>query len=394
MSQLQFIPLPDPRFPETLTPENIATLQAWGVIPQGVSAYASRTHWGSTPGTHGLFPEEGTTPKYWTDRQPDAGGGYLFRVGETEVFRSNTEPAGFSHPVFEIYGQHTAQFYRDYAPLFEGRIPVLVEGSVPKEEANRFNVKAGEPMPYPFGRPRPDTPTGWSFPTDCALRFRPGTQIVEAFKTEAFTAHFGDAAQYDKPVGVMAPPPAPAPVAPPPPVTVQPVAPPPATVPPAPPAPPAPTGGTATYEGMEQDLATGEAAVNGIWTGWTFERVMQVVPIPGNAETGRMDVRVNPWGFATASTAQRVLELLQVHTHLPLEIFKGDQNDQFPMSAVQRYIGVQGQPRRVAVNAGLIASAIARTTAEVDNGMGGKKIVQNDRLVIAEALASLNNAIE
>ncbi len=166
MSQLQFIPLPDPRFPETLTPENIAMLQAWGVIPQGVSAYASRTHWGSTPGTHGLFPEEGTTPKYWTDRQPDAGGGYLFRVGETKVFRSNTEPAGFSHPVFEIYGQHTAQFYRDYAPLFDGRIPVLVEGSVPKEEANRFNVKAGEPMPYPFGRPRPDTPTGWSFPTD------------------------------------------------------------------------------------------------------------------------------------------------------------------------------------------------------------------------------------
>lgn len=91
MSQLQFIPLPDPRFPETLTPENIAMLQAWGVIPQGVSAYASRTHWGSTPGTHGLFPEEGTTPKYWTDRQPDAGGGYLFRVGETKVFRSNTE---------------------------------------------------------------------------------------------------------------------------------------------------------------------------------------------------------------------------------------------------------------------------------------------------------------
>lgn len=161
----------------------------------------------------------------------------------------------------------------------------------------------------------------------------------------------------------------------------------------APPAPAPPTGGTTTYEGMEQNLSTGEAICNGIQTGFYFERPMQTVPIPGNAETGRMDVRVTPWGFATASTAQRVLELLQQHTQLTLEIFKGDQNDQFPTSVVQCHIGVQGQPRRVAVNAGLVASAIARTTAEVDDGMGGKKIVQNDRLVIAGALAALTYAI-
>lgn len=402
MPELQFIPLPDPRFPETMTPENIATLKAWGVIPQEVTAFASRHHWGSTPGTHGLFPEEGDTPKYWRI-PPEAWQGSQVLVGdsmrflflpnsqrEAKVYRSNTESAGFDHPVFEIYGQHTAQFYRDYAPLFDGRVPVIVAGTITAEEAGRINVKEGTPLPYPFGAKRIQTTTGWSFPTDCALRFRPGTNIVEAFRKEDFVRQFGDPAQYTQPAGAMAssgsmsipkgmepPPPAP-------PVheTATPAGPPP------------PVSERTTYEGMEQDNSTGEAICNGIRTGWYFERPMQVVPLASNPETGRQSIAVKPWGFATASTAQRVLEAMQVHTRYPLEIFKGDQNPQFPTSVVQRYIGIQGQSRNNSVNAGLIASQIARTTAEVSDGKGGRKIVQSANGAIAEAIASLEHGAE
>lgn len=144
-----------------------------------------------------------------------------------------------------------------------------------------------------------------------------------------------------------------------------------------------------TYEGMEQDSFTGEAIVNGIRTGWSFERPTQLVPLASNPETGRQSVTVTPWGFASASTAQRVLEAMQAKTGLVLEIFKGDQNSQFPLSVLQRYIGVEGQPRRVAVNAGLVASYIARTTCEVSDGKGGKKIVQNAEPSILLAIAEL-----
>ena len=74
---------------------------------------------------------------------------------------------------------------------------------------------------------------------------------------------------------------------------------------------------------------------------------------------------------------------------MPCEIFQGDPNDQFPISVPMRHIGVQGQPRRVAVNAGLVASQIARTTARVSDGQGGTKIVQNANPAIAQAIFSL-----
>lgn len=146
---------------------------------------------------------------------------------------------------------------------------------------------------------------------------------------------------------------------------------------------------TVTYEGMEQDAATGEAIVNGIPTGWFFERPTQVTPLASDPETGRHVVDLNPWAFATPSTAQRVLEAIWKHTLMPCEIFHGDPNEQFPITAPMRHIGVQGQPRRVAVNAGLIASQIARTTARVSDGQGGTKIVQNANPAIAQAIFSL-----
>lgn len=148
------------------------------------------------------------------------------------------------------------------------------------------------------------------------------------------------------------------------------------------------------YEGLEQDNATGEAICNGIPTGWTFEQPKQLAPLPSDTETGRHSVALAPWAFATAATAQRVREAMQLHTQMPLEIFKGDQNPQFPLSVVQRYIGVQGQPRTVSVNAGLVASYIARTTARVSDGAGGFRIVQNERMALAGAIESLARAIE
>lgn len=150
----------------------------------------------------------------------------------------------------------------------------------------------------------------------------------------------------------------------------------------------------ATYEGLEQNTATGEAVCNGIPTGWFFELPVQLAPTPDNPETGRQRITMAPWAFATPSTAQRVLELLWRHTQMACEIFQGDANEQFPISVPMRHIGVQGQPRRVAVNAGLVAAAIARTTAEVGDGQGGKKIVQNSNPAIAQAIYSLLTEID
>lgn len=150
----------------------------------------------------------------------------------------------------------------------------------------------------------------------------------------------------------------------------------------------------ATYEGLEQNTETGEAVCNGIPTGWFFELPTQLAPTPDNPETGRQRVTVTPWAFATPSTAQRVLELLWRHTQIPCEIFQGDANEQFPISVPMRHIGVEGQPRRVAVNAGLVAAEIARTTAEVSDGQGGKKIVQNANPAIALAIFSLLTEID
>lgn len=149
----------------------------------------------------------------------------------------------------------------------------------------------------------------------------------------------------------------------------------------------------ATYEGLEQNTETGEAVCNGIPTGWFFELPTQLAPTPDNPETGRERVTVTPWAFATPSTAQRVLELLWQHTKMPCEIFQGDAK-QFPISVPMRQIGVQDQPRRVAVNAGLVAAAIARTTAEVGDGQGGKRIVQNANPAIAQAIYSLLTEID
>ncbi len=150
----------------------------------------------------------------------------------------------------------------------------------------------------------------------------------------------------------------------------------------------------ATYEGLEQNTETGEAVCNGIPTGWFFELPTQLAPTPDNPETDRQRVTVTPWAFATPSTAQRVLEAIWKHTLMPCEIFQGDPNDQFPISVPMRHIGVQDQPRRVAVNAGLVAAAIARTTAEVGDGMGGKRIVQNANPAIAQAIYSLLTEID
>gem|GEM_PF-5071857 len=150
----------------------------------------------------------------------------------------------------------------------------------------------------------------------------------------------------------------------------------------------------ATYEAMEQNLSTGEAIVNGIQTGWYFERAVQLLPTPWDMETGRQLSYVSPWAYATLATAMRVLNLMQVHTGMKLVLFDGDQNLHFPTSVLQRHIGVANAPRRVAVNAGLIASYIARTTSNVSDGKGGTKIVQNDRLAIAGAIESLVRAIE
>lgn len=148
------------------------------------------------------------------------------------------------------------------------------------------------------------------------------------------------------------------------------------------------------FENMEFEMSTGEAFVNGYPTGWTFEFVMQGLPAPGeNIDTSRQFQLVTPWAYATSETANRIATLMRLNTGRPMRVEFGDENAAFPTTVRQRYISASDGRRKASVNAGLVASQIARTTAWVSDGQGGMRRVQNSAAAIAEALATIEREL-
>lgn len=104
-------------------------------------------------------------------------------------------------------------------------------------------------------------------------------------------------------------------------------------------------------------------------TGFCFEQVTQGQPKVTDMEGPRnLIVRVTPWAFATRHTAEMVREKLLplVPGDVKLSIEPGDKNTQFPFSHDQLYICAKRGQHKARINAGLLASNIARTTATVD----------------------------
>lgn len=129
------------------------------------------------------------------------------------------------------------------------------------------------------------------------------------------------------------------------------------------------------FDSAYQHAATGEMFVPAsdgsgrlIPTGWYFERVTQSLPHVLNMEGPRIPgVPVIPWAFATTSSAQRLLlELKDFGINGSLSIAKSDDNTQFPYSHEMLQIVATRGERVARINAGLLASNIARSTALLD----------------------------
>lgn len=177
---MKFIPIPDPR--KGVTKEQLVDLRSMGILPGVLGAYASVAHFAGEGGIG--TPSEGMTPKYWRDNST------IWNPKETYTYtmleRSPDMPSlfvavplNFSDPMWSIFSQEVANFYRQYAAHFPA-IPRLATLTVNRFEAGRINFAAkGTPADYPLG-------VDGRFPANCALRFNPQTGEPEAFNFEDY----------------------------------------------------------------------------------------------------------------------------------------------------------------------------------------------------------------
>jgi len=132
----------------------------------------------------------------------------------------------------------------------------------------------------------------------------------------------------------------------------------------------------AQFDSAFQHLDTGEmwvprsdGAPGLVPTGYNFERVTQGQPSVRDLQGPRsLIIRITPWAFATQVSATRLMLNLRefVPASVELTLQAGDDNTQFPFSHTMWQIrGKQGQ-YKARINAGLLASNVARTTATLD----------------------------
>jgi hypothetical protein len=130
-----------------------------------------------------------------------------------------------------------------------------------------------------------------------------------------------------------------------------------------------------TFDSAFQDKESGEMFVPAsdgsgklLPTGFAFELVTQSQPHVQNMEGPRFPGKiVSPWAFATQPTAENVLKRLKPFVPgAVLYLEAADTNTQFPYSHDQLQIVALRGDREARINAGLLASNIARTTALLD----------------------------
>lgn len=102
-------------------------------------------------------------------------------------------------------------------------------------------------------------------------------------------------------------------------------------------------------------------------TGYFFELLTQRQPAVDNMEGPRDQVvRLAPWAYARADTAAQMLSKLYdvFPENVNLTLQTADDNTQFPLSHKQWQIRLKQDGKAARINAGLLASNIARTTDE------------------------------
>jgi len=131
------------------------------------------------------------------------------------------------------------------------------------------------------------------------------------------------------------------------------------------------------FENMFQDddgqalVASNDPAKSGgetLETGFYFEKVTQMLPDPNSMDGPLLPgKRISPWATATRDTAYKMYEALKpLVPGAILSIVEGEHDPYFKLSHPQLHIGAKMDGRQARVNAGLLASYIARSTAFVD----------------------------
>ena len=130
------------------------------------------------------------------------------------------------------------------------------------------------------------------------------------------------------------------------------------------------------FDSAYQHSASGEMFVPAsdgsgrlIPTGWYFERVTQSLPSVLNMEGPRAPgVPIRPWAFAAMISAGALLNDLGslLPSDIGLSLEAADDNTQFTYSHKQWQIVAKRGDTRARINAGLLASNIARSTALLD----------------------------
>lgn len=195
MSLLRTVPLPGAQ----VTQQNIIDHQTRGIIPRDITAFhAIESFAAGFGGSLPYVPSMGDVPKYWADLGQPAE--YVTVSGTLDT----QDAATWSDFSMHVYGKTIATFYQEraaandpvfrYIPRFK-KFEVAYRGSlnlladVGRKVGPRM-VTPGE-APYPLAKSAPDTVTGWTWPTNHAMRLNPENKLlVEVFDYQEYTQAF------------------------------------------------------------------------------------------------------------------------------------------------------------------------------------------------------------
>ena len=172
-----------------------------GTTPSSVLAFHALDGFGAEfGGAAPYIPTVGSAQKRWSDT--GVPGQYLTVDGLLDAWDSKT----WSDFSMEVYGRTIAQFYQDYAAARDTTlrwIPRFVKFTLPEGSSPfdmNFSADIGRvpgprmvntvEVPYPLAKEAPGTVTGWSWPTNHAIRRNPQTGILEAFDYQAYIREF------------------------------------------------------------------------------------------------------------------------------------------------------------------------------------------------------------
>lgn len=376
------------------SPTNLAThdmlqilhdVGVWSASGSDIATYASADDQREATGLAGVPLVEGAPNKYWRDNtvalRPDFDAIYVWVNYDKKL--TYKEFVG-DMPTAAIFSPGAANFLRSHwtgglvPQLYIKRMdPTIIksqQGDLPF--AALMNFGDGPHIGYPIAKLIPDTSGGIEFEGQKYMSTLPSDRVL-VYEGDVLTVlDWAKWAAPAKPVetpksaGTGTPPMAPAP-------------------PKAPTKPVAPVSSDIkTFEGMDFDTTNGQAIVNKLETGWHFERVVQALPTPGgNPDVDSSAQLISPWAFATQDTAGRILSMIYAaDNRLDVAVEAQEQNDRFPTNVQQLQITARMDDKRARVNAGLVASQIARTTAwDAPN----KRIIQSPNEAINGAVASL-----